>query len=204
MNADTGTRGSVRRYSISVTVAFVITLALVAIMRLAVHLEEPRLDEAPRAMLPTFVPQIEDIEPGPKIKKPEPPPPVLIPPPALQPHVSTMGDPPIVPPVVAPPATAGPSFGDPDGDMVPILTSAPQYPARALARAIEGWVLVEFSVDTVGRVSDPRVLAAEPTGVFDRAALNAVVRYKYKPRVRDGAPTPVHGVRQRIVFSVAM
>ena len=86
--------------------------------------------------------------------------------------------------------------------MVPVMAVAPEYPTRQLYQGVEGWVLVEFDVDRLGRVVAPRVIAAQPARVFDRAALRAVKRYKYRPRVINGQPVDVQGVRQRIVFEL--
>ena len=86
---------------------------------------------------------------------------------------------------------------------MPFLTVLPDYPQRAAARGIQGWVIVEFTVDTLGRVIDPRVVDAQPSHIFNASALKAVLRYKYKPRVVHGEPTMVRGVTQRIVFNLA-
>ena len=63
---------------------------------------------------------------------------------------------------------------------------APNYPARARERETEGWVDLEFTVTTDGVTRDAVVKGAEPQGVFDRAALDAVKRWRYEPRVVDG------------------
>src|SRR5690606_13556723 len=81
------------------------------------------------------------------------------------------------------------------GEYLPIVKVAPIYPQRALARGIEGWVLVEFTVTTSGTVRDVRVVEAEPQGLFDRAAMDAAAKFKYKPRVIDGKPVEVEGVQ---------
>ena len=62
----------------------------------------------------------------------------------------------------------------------------PQYPARALEQGIRGWVDLEFTVAADGTTRDARVRAAEPAQVFDRAALNAVRRWRYEPYKVDG------------------
>ena len=62
----------------------------------------------------------------------------------------------------------------------------PDYPARALERGTQGWVDIEFTVAADGTTRDAMVRAAEPAGVFDRAALQAVARWRYEPRVVDG------------------
>ncbi len=64
---------------------------------------------------------------------------------------------------------------------------APQYPVRARERGTEGWVDIEYTVNKDGTTRDASVQAAEPAGVFDRAALDAVARWRYEPRVVNGS-----------------
>ena len=89
-----------------------------------------------------------------------------------------------------------------DGEYLPIVKVAPVYPRRALSRGIEGWVLLRFTVTENGSVINPEVIDAEPSGVFDRAAMAAVERFKYKPRVVDGVAQVVHGVEHLITFEL--
>ena len=90
-----------------------------------------------------------------------------------------------------------------DGEYLPIVKVAPQYPRRALSRGTEGYVLLEYTVTKSGTVKDPVVIDAKPKGTFDRAAIKSALRYKYKPRVVDGKPIEVHGVRTKIRFKIA-
>jgi TonB family protein len=64
---------------------------------------------------------------------------------------------------------------------------APSYPVRAREHNIEGWVDLEFTVTKDGTTRDPVVRAAEPANTFDRAATDAVKRWRYEPRVVNGA-----------------
>lgn len=64
---------------------------------------------------------------------------------------------------------------------------APSYPARARERSLEGWVDIEYTVTKDGTTRDAVVRAAEPANTFDRAALDAVKRWRYEPRVVNGA-----------------
>ena len=64
---------------------------------------------------------------------------------------------------------------------------APTYPARARERNVEGWVDLEFTVTKDGTTRDTVVRAAEPANTFDRAAMDAVKRWRYEPRVVNGA-----------------
>jgi len=73
-----------------------------------------------------------------------------------------------------------------DRDVIPLVRINPEYPTRARERGIEGWVQVEFTITAAGTVADAKVVDAEPKGLFDRAALEAIGRWKYNPKVVDG------------------
>ncbi|MDV6315692.1 energy transducer TonB [Idiomarina sp. HP20-50] len=89
-----------------------------------------------------------------------------------------------------------------DGEYLPIVKVQAAYPRRALQRGIEGYVVVEFTVTKQGSVRNPVVVEAEPEGIFDEAAMDAVLKFKYKPRVIDGEPVEVDGVRNRMTFEM--
>lgn len=89
-----------------------------------------------------------------------------------------------------------------DGEYLPTVKVAPVYPRRASQRGIEGYVIVEFVVTKQGSVRDPVVVEASPEGIFERAAVDAALKFKYKPRVVNGEPTEVAGVQNRITFEI--
>lgn len=89
-----------------------------------------------------------------------------------------------------------------DGEYMPIVKVAPMYPPGAQSRGQEGWVLLEFTVNAVGAVTDPVVIESQPPGVFDEAAKRAVLRFKYKPRVEGGKPIAVPHVQHLISFKL--
>ena len=92
-----------------------------------------------------------------------------------------------------------------DSEMLPIVTIQPQYPQRAASRGIEGWCLVSFTVTGQGTV-DPdsiEVVDADPQNIFDSASRRAVSRFKFNPRVQDGEPVPVTGVRYLFRYNLA-
>lgn len=95
----------------------------------------------------------------------------------------------------------GSSFGlaVSDGDYLPIVKVAPVYPRRALQRGIEGHVIVEFTVTRQGTVRDPFVVEST-SSLLEKAALEAVLKFKYKPKVVDGEPVEVAGVQNKITF----
>jgi protein TonB len=90
-----------------------------------------------------------------------------------------------------------------DGEYLPIVKVAPQYPRRAASKGIQGYVILSFTVTKLGTVIDPVVLEAKPTGYFERAAKKAVKRFKYKPTIIDGIAMDVPGVKNKIVFKLA-
>ena len=83
--------------------------------------------------------------------------------------------------------------------MIPIVRIDPQWPREALIEGTEGWVEVEFTILPDGSVEDPIVTDSEPRGLFDRNALRAILRWKFKPRVVDGEAVS-RRAEQRIDF----
>ncbi|MBR9907732.1 MAG: energy transducer TonB [Gammaproteobacteria bacterium] len=89
-----------------------------------------------------------------------------------------------------------------DGEYIPIVKVQAVYPRRALQRGIEGYVVVGFTVTKQGTVRDPYVIEAQPESIFDQAAMDAVLKFKYKPRVVNGEPVEVEGVQNRLTFAI--
>lgn len=83
-----------------------------------------------------------------------------------------------------------------DGDYLPLVRIPPQYPSRALQRGIEGWCLVEFTVNAQGGVDEDSIVVvdSEPLGVFNSSASRAALRFKFQPRVVDGVGVAVPNV----------
>ena len=100
---------------------------------------------------------------------------------------------------------AGPDLGAAasDGDVIPIVRVSPQYPIRAAEQGIEGWVELMFTISATGAVLDPVVTAARPARIFDRAAIRAVSRWKYNPKIEDGQALERPGVTVRLRFELA-
>ena len=89
-----------------------------------------------------------------------------------------------------------------DGDAIPLVRVPPQYPQRAASRGIEGWVQLEFTITESGGVEDIVVVAAEPSGYFERAAERALSRWKYKPKIVDGRPARRYNNQVVITFEL--
>jgi protein TonB len=73
-----------------------------------------------------------------------------------------------------------------EGDIIPVVVIRPVYPRDAAISGIEGWVKIEFTITEAGTVKNPQVVDANPARVFNRAAIRAILKWKFKPRVVDG------------------
>lgn len=196
------------RYAFSIVLGVIVTLSLLFIMQLLIASGKAALSE-PRARAQLdFVRvkrnenlNVEDFTP----EKPPPPPEV---PPETPPQEMDNIDPnaPTIN-IAAPTVSADTNIGGPggmniaEGDYLPIVRVAPVYPARALSRGLEGYVDMSFTVTAAGTVTNPIVLFST-SSLFERAATRAVLKFKYKPRVVDGIPVEVSGVKTRISFQI--
>lgn len=69
-------------------------------------------------------------------------------------------------------------------------TPAPRYPSRALRRGESGTVRVRVEVGPDGRPSQVSVAQASGSRDLDRAAVDAVRRWRFHPARRNGEPVP--------------
>jgi len=88
-----------------------------------------------------------------------------------------------------------------DGELLLIVSVSPTYPPDAAAQGLEGYVIVEYAVTATGSVSDVRVVESSAEE-FETAAVQAVERFKFRPRVEDGHPVRVNSVQSRISFDL--
>jgi protein TonB len=88
------------------------------------------------------------------------------------------------------------------GDYLPIVKTPPIYPWQARANRVEGYCLVEYTVTTSGAVRNPVVVEAEPRSYFEKASIEAALKFKYRPRVVNGEPIEVHGVRNLFQYKL--
>jgi protein TonB len=63
-------------------------------------------------------------------------------------------------------------------------------------------VEIEFTIEPDGTVSDPKIVASNPRRIFDRNAIRAIYRWKFKPRIVDGKPI-ARRATQRLEFNIA-
>jgi protein TonB len=197
----------VARISGSIGAGALITAALIYWMQLMIEDGDDGWT-GPNRYVPVRLVRI--IEPPKPIDRTEPPPrpaPQIFPPDTDfaftdSTTVPDLPDDPVTPPgppspLAGPGGRSGPWISD--RNLMPLTQIAPTYPAAALRRELEGHVIVEFTVTKRGDVSNARVIQSTDR-TFDRQALSAVERSKYRPRIVDGAPVNVTGVTTRVEF----
>lgn len=206
--------GSGIRYTVSVVLAVVVTVAAFYLMHRLISDNEgdrERMNPPPGIR---FGPV--EIEPEMQTKdrrKPDPPPPPETPPPPPDLQVTdvqqTRQD---LPKMDMPDLNLGVGAGPPvlgnvgmdrsaEGDVVPLVRINPQYPRNAAMNQIEGYVEIEFTITETGSVRDPRVIDSKPPRIFDREAIRAILRWKFKPRVVNGEAV-ARRATQKIEFNL--
>lgn len=89
-----------------------------------------------------------------------------------------------------------------DRDATPLVRIEPEYPMRMRQRGIEGAVGITFTIAKAGTVKDAQIDYSQPPGVFDKAALAAVRRWRYNPKIVDGRAVERPG--QKVWFPFSM
>lgn len=92
-------------------------------------------------------------------------------------------------------------FNSNDGEYLPVFRAPPIYPRRALDRGLCGWVELSYTVTSTGGTRDAFVTSSS-SKTFEKAAVKAALKYKYKPRQVDGKGVDVPGVTIRIAFEI--
>ena len=197
----------IKRFVTASSLGVAVTFGLLFIMQLLIATGEGAVTNTENFRLGDFVrvERNEIIET--KKEKPEKPPEPEMPPEMPSPDQLDIFDNSMTVSVSAPQISTSVSmggfgFGISDGEYLPIVKVAPVYPARALSRGLNGYVIVEFTVTTNGSVRDVFVVESSST-LFERAASEAALKFKYKPRVIDGEAVEVPGIRNKITFEIA-
>lgn len=196
------------RYAFSILIGTFVTMSLLFIMQLLIVSGKKALTDPRERHKLEFVrvKKNENLNTADLIPDKPPPPPET--PPETPPQDLDNIDPdaPTID-IPRPDVTANTDIGGPgsmniaEGDYLPIVRVAPVYPSRAQSRGLEGFVDMSFTVTATGSVKDPIVLQST-SSLFERAATRAVLKFKYKPRVVDGIPVEVTGVKTRITFKL--
>ena len=88
-----------------------------------------------------------------------------------------------------------------DTDVIPLMRVAPIYPRTAKQAGIEGSVTMAVTIRPDGSVSTAKILESKPKRLFDKSALDAIKRWKFRPKVVNGSPVSQRA-RQVIEFKL--
>lgn len=69
---------------------------------------------------------------------------------------------------------------------MPLYRVEPRYPSRAMKQGAQGWVKISFTIDTLGRPVDIKVIDAKPRRLFESSAVTALRKWKYQPKLEEG------------------
>ncbi|MGE3609550.1 MAG: energy transducer TonB [Bacteriovoracaceae bacterium] len=77
----------------------------------------------------------------------------------------------------------------------------PAYPRSAQARGIEGHVIIEVQISERGEVTEAHIISAEPQGIFDQVAIEAIKKWSFEPGIENGK-TIVSKIKQKVNFEL--
>ncbi len=213
---------TILRLMVAGALAIVVTISLIYLEQYLIASNDSGIDESESLQLVDIVRTKEEVEVVTRERHKKPPPPDEAPE-VPKPQITTSFDISSAYTMSAPVDDVsnldlGGAFAFSDGEYLPIVKVAPENPRRALVDGLAGWVLVEFTVTKMGTVTEPIVVdhcaviqqeigvldcVDRPDGIFDRSALKAARKFKYKPKVIDGEPIETAGVRNKIMFVLA-
>lgn len=88
-----------------------------------------------------------------------------------------------------------------EGDFIALLRSAPRYPGPLQEKGIEGFVRLKYTINEMGATENIMVVESSHRG-FERDAVRAIDKFKFKPRIIYGQPQVVHKVYSRLDFKL--
>ncbi len=193
------------RLLIGLPIAGVITVALFLLMRYLILVEYQEQDETETASI-EITRDLRDESVRTKDRKPDRPQEENLPPPPPPPTNLPQDNPELDAGV----SGINPDFGTDvsmaglqaaaDTTAIPLVRVV-NFPDSCASRGISGWVQVEFDLTAAGLVQNPRLVGSS-SSCFERSALRDIQKWKYRPKIRDGAPAPAYGIQQVITYQL--
>ncbi len=192
-----------KRFVVPIPVGVTVTLSLLYTMHALIKAGEEavtQIKKPPVLMLSARVEDPVEVTPVDPPLRIDPPP--ELPPPPTQTNNQNTGS--GVKLIRTPPPPPGPGeheigFPISDGPLVAIVRVAPEYPTIMSARGVEGFVTVRFDVDADGRTANISVVESSHSG-FERAAVRAAEKFRYRPQIVDGQAVRTSGLQYRFRF----
>ena len=89
-----------------------------------------------------------------------------------------------------------------DREVTPIFRIQPTYPRRAALHNIEGFVILEFDITETGETDNITVIQASPPQIFNSNAIQALRKWKYKPKIENGKTIRQNGLKVQLDFNL--
>lgn len=90
-----------------------------------------------------------------------------------------------------------------DSDARPIVRVNPKYPIVAARNGTEGWVMLAFDINAIGEVINIKIIDSQPKRVFDKAAKQALKKWKYRAKSVDGKLVEQHNFTVQLDFNMS-
>ena len=196
------------RFSVAGPFAVVITFSLFFLMQYLIeNTGENTLDESESVFFVDFVrlfndpEEIKDPFDNTTIKPVEPPPDLTVDDWKMtDPTDTIIGIPPVTKNFIpTDESLLTPSFNT---EPISVVEAQPIYPQKAISKNIEGYVIVEFTVTESGTTDSIRIVEAEPDNIFNRSAVKATSKSRYRPRIVGGKAIAVSGMRKMFTFEL--
>lgn len=198
------------RFLFSLFAGGAVTFGLFFFMSYLISSGDERADEQKEQIVVEILTNPPESETQERRRVPPPPPPPPKQPPKPQPPQPDVADPSagaigFNAPSINIGSTAGSMSGPGafrDGDATPIVRIDPKFPTQAARDGKEGWVQLSFTINEVGGVEDVKVTDAEPKRIFNREAIRALRKWKYRPKMVDGKPQRQPGLTVQLDFTL--
>ncbi|MCA8837628.1 MAG: energy transducer TonB [Gammaproteobacteria bacterium] len=194
----------VRRYTLGIGMAIVVTIFFLWLMQFLIYVAERKLDDKKSPRLIDFVraERNEEVRTDDQV---DAPPPVEALPQADMDEDWDEGESLIAVKAFAPKIETNikAGSGGQEGDYLPVIKVPPTYPTAARDRGIEGFCVVEYTVTSEGTVRDVHVVESQcSSSLFHRSSLRAAKKFRYKPRIINGVKVEVPGVQNQFTFKL--
>lgn len=193
------------RYLSSAGIGILVTTALLWSMNALIDMGESAETPVAKHYFPDWIRVIKDtdveknVEPPDRVPEPAPVPEQR---PPVDPGRETIpvGIPTEPVPPSAPSLSTG-VLGNIDSGLINIMNAQPDYPLAAAQKGLEGYVIVQFDVTRLGTVENVRVVESS-SSIFNKAAVKAAYRSKYKSKTVDGVSYGTKGLRKLFRFEM--
>jgi TonB family protein len=85
-------------------------------------------------------------------------------------------------------------------DPQPVYRPETKYPRDLYNQGVEGDVTVIYNLDATGAVTEAKVVKSTPREVFDDAAIDSFMSWRFTPMLDNGKPVPTSGHQYTLMF----